>query len=114
MVAAHTPTVLLACSQGNPVLSINLANYNNSGGNHNTVSASIDGSSVLSTTNFFTSYSNAFSAGSSYSSHTAQVIVFAWDDPFGVHGYTGVFNRTVPACKTATPSPTHTATATAT
>ena len=48
------------------------------------MAASIDGSSVLATTNFNTSYSNSFSAGSSYMGHTAQVVVYAWDDPTGL------------------------------
>ena len=77
--SAHNLTVSLSCnSQNSPQLTIVLTQYSTpTGGNHNTVSASIDGSSVLSTTNFTNNYSGTFGAGSAYTSHTAQVIVFA-------------------------------------
>ncbi len=110
--AAHNPSATLTCVQGVPKLSISLTSYNTGG--VNTVSASIDGTSVLSTTDFGASYSNTFSAGSSFVSHTAQVVVYAYDDPTGTHGWTKTFNLSHAACETATPSPTHDPTATAT
>jgi uncharacterized membrane protein YtjA (UPF0391 family) len=114
--AAHTPQATLTCVQGSPVLSISLQYYSHSSSSHNTVSASVDGSSVLSTTNFDTSYAHTFPAGSSTASHTAQVKVYAWDDPTGSHGWTTTLNLSAPACQhpTPTPTPTHTPTPTAT
>jgi hypothetical protein len=108
--SAHYLTVSLSCSsQNSPTLTIVLTQYTTpTVGHHNSVSASIDGTSVLSTTDFTNAYSNTFSAGSPYTSHTAQVIVYAWDDPTGSHGWTKTFNLSTNACKTATPSPTPT------
>ncbi len=111
---AHVPQATLICSTGNPVLSISLTYYSHSTTQHNTVSASIDGTSVLSTTNFDTSYSNSFSAGSPFVSHAAQVVVHAWDDPTGSHGWSTTINLSASSCQTPTPTPTHTPTPTAT
>jgi hypothetical protein len=114
--SAHNQSVSLVCNyQNNPVLYINLSYYSwPYGSNHNTVAASIDGSSVLGTTNFYTSYSNSFGAGSAYVGHTAQVVVYAWDDPTGSKGWTKTFNLSVNPCKNPTPTPTPTATPTPT
>jgi hypothetical protein len=112
--SAHTPQVALVCQQGNPKLTITLSYYTNHYYLNNTVSASIDGSSVLSTTNFKTSYSGSFNAGSSYLSHTAQVVIYAWDDPSGSHGWSKTINVSANACKNPTPSPTPTKTPTPT
>ena len=51
---AHNKSVYLSCDQGNPVLHISLTYYSTPqhSWQHNTVSASIDGTSVLSSTNF--------------------------------------------------------------
>src|SRR5271157_2656961 len=94
-VSAHNPSASLTCNVDHqPELIISLTNYSSVTGHidANTVSASIDGVSVLSTTNFGTTYSNTFSAGSPFVSHTAQVVVFAWDDPTGSHGWTTTIN----------------------
>jgi hypothetical protein len=110
--SAHTPSATLTCNVDNqPVLTISLTLYNGSHyGNslevQNTVSASIDGSSVLATTDFPDHYSGTFSAGSPYVSHTAEVIVFAYDDPLGIHHYTKTFELSTKNCLTPTPSPT--------
>ncbi len=113
-VTAHTPSVYLTCGNNlQPTLVISLTNYNGTIGHTNTVSASIDGSSVLSTTGFHGSYSNSFSAGSPYVGHTAQVIIFAWDDPSGVNGWTKTIPLSSFACKTATAAPTGTPVVTA-
>jgi hypothetical protein len=110
--SAHNPNASLSCNTSHsPVLTISLTNYNGATGHHNTVSASIDGVSVLSTTNFAGSYSNTFSAGSPYTSHTAQVVVFAWDDPSGVHGWTTTINLSTRGCQSSTASPTSVPTA---
>jgi hypothetical protein len=114
--AAHTPSVSLTCHDGSPQLSISLQSYTSSSQHYhlNTVWASIDGTTVLPTTHFGSSYSHTFPAGSSYVAHTAEVDVYAWDDPTGSHGWTKTFNLSVAACKDPTPSPTPTATATPT
>jgi hypothetical protein len=106
--SAHVPQATLTCSNGSPVLSISLTYYSHSTTQHNTVAASIDGTSVLSTTNFDTSYSHSFSAGSGYVSHTAQVVIHAWDDPSGSHGWTTTINLSANGCQTPTPTPTKT------
>ena len=46
--SAHVPQATLTCSNGSPVLSISLTYYSHSTTQHNTVAASIDGTSVLS------------------------------------------------------------------
>lgn len=108
--SAHNLSVAFSCNQdATPVLTISLSSYfNPPSGQHNSVSASIDGSTVLATTDFLTAYSNTFSAGSPYVSHTAEVIVFAWDDPSGSFGYTKTFDLTVVNCRQATPGPSAT------
>ena len=108
--SAHTPQVSLSCSrQGAPELNIDLSNYSSPpSGKHNTVSASIDGVTVLATTNFSTSYSHTFGAGSPYVSHTAHVAVYAWDDPTGSHGWSKTFDPTTDNCQKPTPGPTPT------
>jgi hypothetical protein len=114
---AHVPSASLTCnSDHQPQLLISLTSYtsNSQHLNQNTVSASIDGVSVLSTTHFGSSYSHTFSAGSSLVGHTAQVIVFAWDDPTGSHGWTTTINLTSGYCQKPTSTPTPTATPTAT
>ena len=110
--SAHTPQVSLSCSrQGAPELNIDLSNYSSpASGKHNTVSASIDGVTVLATTNFSTSYSHTFGAGSPYESHTAHVVVYAWDDPTGSHGWSKTFDPTTDNCQKPTPGPTPTPT----
>jgi hypothetical protein len=115
--AAHVPSANLTCNADHqPQLVISLTAYtsNSSHLNQNTVSASIDGVSVLSTTNFGTSYSHTFSAGSAFVGHTAQVIVFAWDDPTGSHGWTKTINLDSSNCQKPPSSPAPTATPTST
>ncbi len=124
-VAAHNPSASLSCNGNHqPQLAISLSSYNTAkhdGHYRNTVSASIDGGSVLSTTIFGGSYSHSFYAGSPFVSHTATVVVYAFDDPTGSHGWTRTFNLAVGNCQTppspsptATPTETPTATPTAT
>ncbi|MGH2512071.1 MAG: hypothetical protein ACRDGQ_05240 [Candidatus Limnocylindrales bacterium] len=111
---AHNPNASLSCNDGTPTLTIDLTEYE--AGYTNTVSASIDGTSVLAATTFATDYSNSFDAGSPYVSHTAQVVVAAGDDPTGSEGWSKTINLQSPAClePTPTPSPTPTPTPTAT
>jgi hypothetical protein len=110
--AAHNPSVSLTCHNGSPQLKISLESYNSSSQHYhlNTVWASIDGATVLSTTHFGSTYSHTFSAGSSYVAHTAEVDVYAWDDPSGTHQWTKNFYLSLPACKNPTASPTATPT----
>src|ERR1035437_6503383 len=79
--SAHTPTVTFSCVNSEPVLSINLLYYQTpqNSSEHNTVSASIDGSSVLATTDFTNSYSHTFTASPATVGHTASVVITAWD-----------------------------------
>ena len=124
--SAHNLSVSLTCNtqslQNQPQLVITLTNYNST--HNNTVGASIDGSTVVPTTNFGTSYIHTYTACSAYVGHTAQVVVHAWYDPTGSLGYTKTFNLSSNPCLTATPTltathtptptPTHTPTATPT
>lgn len=105
-VSAHNPSASLSCGDGGPVLHIGLTNYN--GTHDNTVSATIDGTSVLAVTDFGSSYTGSFNAGSSFDAHTAVVNVTAWDDPTGSHGWTIAYDLSVPACQQATPPPSPT------
>jgi hypothetical protein len=108
--SAHNPNASLSCNDGNPVLNISLTNYQASF--TNTVSATIDGTSVLATTTFGTTYSHSFSAGSPFVAHTAQVIVLAGDDPTGSKGYSRTINLSSEACLAPTPTPKPTPTPT--
>jgi hypothetical protein len=109
---AHVPSAALTCQDGSPVLGINLTRYN--AGYTNTVSASVDGTVVLSTTVFGTSYSNSFDISNPLIGHTAQVVVKAGDDPTGSQGWTKTLSLSLPACQQPTPTPTPTPTATPT
>ncbi len=102
---AHVKSVYLSCDNHLPVLHVYLTYYQPSSSDSNTVSVSIDGSSVLSTTDFQTTYNNTFSAGSKYVGHYADVHVYAWDDPSGSNGWTANLHVTSNACQSPTPSP---------
>ena len=106
--SAHNPNASLSCNDGNPVLNISLTNYQ--AAYHNTVSATVDGTSVLPTTTFGASFAQSFSAGSPYIAHTAQVIVLAGDDPTGSKGFSRTINLTSEACLSPTPTPKSTPT----
>jgi hypothetical protein len=109
-VAAHNPNASLTCQDGQPVLNIDLTDYNDQV--KNTVSAAIDGNLVLDVTTFASSYANAFSAGSPFAGHTAQVVVIAGDDPTAAKGWSAVINLGLDPCQQPTPPPTPTATPT--
>jgi hypothetical protein len=111
-VNAHNPNASLSCNNGQPKLVISLTAYNSS--YTNTVGASIDGSTVLATTTFGSSFSTTISAGSPYVGHTAIVVIVAGDDPTGSKGWTKTYNLTATGCQKPTPTPTATATPTAT
>ena len=59
--SAHVPSATLTCVGGNPTLSISLTQY--SAGVTNTVKYSIDGTVVLNTFSFGTTYTKSQSAG---------------------------------------------------
>ena len=101
--SAHNPNASLSCNNGSPVLNINLTQYQSA--YTNTVSASIDGTSVLATTTFGSSFSTSIAAGSPYVAHTAQVIVKAGDDPTGSKGWSRTINLSSEACLAPTPTP---------
>ncbi len=108
--SAHNPNASLSCNNGSPVLNINLTQYQSA--YTNTVSASIDGTSVLATTTFGSSFSTSIAAGSPYVAHTAQVIVKAGDDPTGSKGWSRTINLSSEACLAPTPTPKPTPTPT--
>ncbi len=110
VVSAHNPNASLSCNNGSPVLNINLTQYQSA--YTNTVSASIDGTSVLATTTFGSSFSTSIAAGSPYVAHTAQVIVKAGDDPTGSKGWSRTINLSSEACLAPTPTPKSTPTPT--
>ena len=102
--SAHYKTVTFTCSTQNvPTLHISLTSFSTPphSGDHNTVSASIDGTSVLSTTNFTNSYVHDFTASPNTTGHSAEVIVTAWDSNLGRNpDYDHTYELTVPACVT--------------
>jgi hypothetical protein len=102
--SAHDPAASLACVEGTPTLHIALTNYNSGG--TNTVKYSIDGVLKLDTTTFLKDYSATVSAGDPFISHTARVVVKAWDDTDGSKGFSVTFTLTVDECQEATPTPT--------
>ncbi|MEI7742777.1 MAG: hypothetical protein WCK58_03375, partial [Chloroflexota bacterium] len=116
-VVAHTPTVSLTCQDG---LKVSLTAYNAGQGAANTVSVSIDDVPVAGSPFAFAgSYTRQWAVAPATVAHTAKVVVFAWDDPTGSHGWSKTFNLSIIACEqptptpTPTPTPSHTATSSA-
>ncbi|HLY13685.1 MAG TPA: hypothetical protein VKR24_05000 [Candidatus Limnocylindrales bacterium] len=107
---AHDLAVSFACNDADPsvpVLTINLGEFDDA--YVNSVSASIDGTTVLPTTTFPTNFSATFPGGSPSASHTAEVIVLASDDPTGAQGFSKTFELSVERCDGVTPTPPSTA-----
>ncbi len=103
-VSAHTPNVTLTCQDG---LKVNLAAYNSGGSN--TVAVSIDNVAVSgSPFSFGSSYSHTWSVTPPTASHTAKVVVSAWDDPTGSKGWSKTFDRSIEACEDPSPLPSQT------
>ncbi len=101
VVQAHDLSATFTCSDSDassPVLSIHLGDFGATF--TNTVAASIDGTSVLATTTFLTDYSATFPGGDPTVGHSAEVVVFAGDDPDGSKGFTKTFELTVGHCQT--------------
>jgi len=107
---AHDLAVSFACNDADPsvpVLVINLGEFDSA--YVNTVTASIDGTTVLPTTTFPTNFSATFPGGSPSAAHTAIVAITASDDPTGAQGFTKTFDLSVDRCDGATPTPPSTA-----
>jgi PKD repeat protein len=106
--SAHDEFASFTCNSNHvPVLRITLANFAASNTQNNTVFASIDGTTVLPTTDFQTSYSQYFYPTPATTSHTATVTVFAWD----LSQFSKTWNFSLAACQTPpppTPTPTPT------
>ena len=101
IVQAHDLAVTFSCSDADlsvPVLTIDLTEFDPTF--TNTVTASIDGTTVLATTTFPDAYTGTFPGGSPTASHTAIVAVTASDDPTGSQGFTKTFNLSVDPCQT--------------
>ena len=79
---AHGDRISASCTTG---LVIDLANYDAT--NPNTITASIDGSQLVSTS-FGSTYSATLPFGDPFVAHTYRVVVKAWDDPTGAIGWT--------------------------
>jgi hypothetical protein len=114
----HTPTVTLTCDGG---LSVSLLLYevdnpaDPSNPTPNSVAVSIDGSPVAgSPFAFGENFVQSWPALPATEGHTAQVVVFAWDDPTGDAGYSRTYNLEIGACAQPTPTPTEAPTPTPT
>lgn len=104
---AHGDRISASCTTG---LVIDLANYDAT--NPNTITASIDGSQLVSTS-FGSTYSATLPFGDPFVAHTYRVVVKAWDDPTGAIGWTfdtGLLGIAVCAEATTTTATTTTTT----
>ncbi len=98
----HTPQATLTCDTG---LTVHLTYYDSS--HHNSVAVAIDGTAVAgSPFSFGSTFSRSWSVLPDTAAHTATVVVTAWDDPTGSHGWSKTFNLTLDACAAPTPTPT--------
>lgn len=110
IVQAHDLSATFACSDADPsvpVLTIAMSEFDPTF--TNTISASIDGTSVLATTTFGDAYSGSFLGGDPTSAHTAVVNVVSGDDPTGSQGFTKEFDLSVGPCQDAPSSAPSTA-----
>jgi len=102
IVQAHDLSATFACSDADPsvpVLTIAMSEFDPTF--TNTISASIDGTSVLATTTFGDAYSGSFLGGDPSVAHTAIVNVVSGDDPTGSQGFTKEFDLSVGPCEDA-------------
>jgi hypothetical protein len=108
--AAHTPVVTYTCVNNQPTLQVSLTYYNSTKHNghyQNTVKITVNGSTVVGTQRFGSSYHYGPAVkGSPLMVNTAIVYIYAWDDPTGSKGYTRNVTVYSPQCQQPTPTPT--------
>jgi hypothetical protein len=93
--SAHALSVTLTCENG---LKVDLRAYN--GTNPNTVSVSIDGVAVEgSPFSFGTTFLRSWPVTPATVTHTAEVVIVAWDDPTGSKGWSRTYNLSLPVCE---------------
>jgi hypothetical protein len=110
--AAHTPVVTYVCVNDQPTLEVTLSYYNGqttNGHGRNTVRITVNGSTVVPTTYFRTSYHYGPSVqGSPLTVNTAKVYIYAWDN----QAYSKTITVYSSQCQQPTPTPTATPTPT--
>jgi hypothetical protein len=108
--AAHTPVVTYTCVNDQPTLEVTLSYYNSTRHNghyQNTVRITVNGSTIVGTTRFGSSYHYGPSVqGSPLMVNTAIVYIYAWDDATGSKGYTKNITVYSAQCQQPTPTPT--------
>jgi hypothetical protein len=101
IVIAHTPSVTLTCEGG---LTVVLTKYSPQG--RNQVRITVDGV-VIVEQDFIQEYGLTDQELDPFTSHTAFVQVYAWDDPTGSKGYSKEYTLSLEPCQESpTPSPT--------
>ncbi len=101
--SAHIPSATLKCVEHQPVLAVDLEDYNAS--YTNTVAVSTDSVAVSgSPFTFVTKFNQTWTLVSATVAHTALVVVSAGDDPNGSHGWSKTYNLQVDACQKPAPT----------
>jgi hypothetical protein len=105
VINAHTPQATLECDQiGTPTLTVVLLKYNGNGTNQ--IRITVDGEVIIETT-FIQEYALTVQDLDPFTSHSAFVQVYAWDDPTGSKGFSKEYTLSLEPCQESpTPSPT--------
>ena len=99
--SAHDKSYSLTCDEG---LQVSLTYYDTK--HDNSVSIDIDGANVVDISDFGASYTYSGGALDPYVSHTAHIVVVAWDDLNGSDGYSFDVTLNLEACQQQSSSTT--------
>jgi hypothetical protein len=95
--SAHNPDISASCTTG---VKVTLSNYNTGTPNGNHVTVTIDGSVVVDQA-FGSSFDHTYPFSNGQGSHTYHVVVTAYDDPTGSHGWSvDIGPKTISGCET--------------
>jgi uncharacterized repeat protein (TIGR01451 family) len=92
--SAHTPDVKVTCDK----LSVELTNYVSHSTQKNHVKVTVNGA-VVADEDFVQNFSRDFTAPDRYTSFSYEVVVTAWDDPSGSHGWSFTETGTSAPCE---------------
>ncbi|QDP45558.1 membrane protein [Microbacterium phage FuzzBuster] len=95
---AYVPAVPATPAIGEPTIVVDNPDYVPASSAPNTVTATIDGSIVLSES-FGSSYSTEIPFADKYTAHSWSVTITAWNDPSGSKGWTKTISGTTTPCE---------------